>query len=241
MKRFLTCGLGLLFLSFSAPRAYAQGGGWGWLERLSGPGPFQGYEVSFDFCLVSEETVKENGSVEVTKPLTMAVAWSSKCLGLDRKKENVTKRYKHEGSFNVAYARLTSQENILEYPTGVTEEEKKIVVYQVSPSIDMRLNRTLDVGVGATLHWFTGDLFDTFLRVSVDLFRVRWTPLTLFGEKPGRRWLQLDVKGSYFPGEFSAQDFGSSGQFASSNELRPRVSVVIDFIELAAALALSSR
>jgi len=223
MKPFLTCGLCFLFLSFFAPGAEAQGGGRGWLERLSGPGPFEGNEFFLSFCFAPKAGADAN---DETQRVALKDPWSSDC----------SDPQKRRGSLTIGYARLTSQDNSLEYPAEVTAEEKEVVLQQISPSLELRVQRTLDVGVGFSLNWFTGELFDTFLRGSIDPIRIRWRPLTLLGESHKTRWFQVTAKATYFLGKFTASDFGAGGSFRETNEVVWGLGIVADGAELIRAL-----
>jgi hypothetical protein len=191
----------LLVLVVAAPAGAA---GAGWLERLSGPGPFFGFEL-FPVPLASF------GGEEGFSPLCMG------CPGKGR------------GTWIVSFtfSTLDTTKNSLPYdlPASV---DRTVNLDSYAFSLDLRLHKAVDVGVGLAFNRFHGQPFDAFTRVSIDP-EIVIRPIAFFLHDSRTatdshfylgHLLQLKLREKLFLGGFDASDFGSPGTFHVSSEFR---------------------
>jgi hypothetical protein len=201
--RFVS-SLSILLLLASA--SAVQAAGKGWLEKLSGPGPFFGWEYP-------------------TLPL-----W---CFG-EEASGPFCKGYQDQPNRTVVlsftYSDYDSRANSLEYEES-NSADKTVNLKSFAFSLDLRLHPALDVGVGLGVNRFSGDAFNSFSRFSLDGLRVTWRPIGLFHGKESvrvfgsgvkfslRDLLQVKLRATLFPGGFDAGDFGSTDTFDEPSDL----------------------
>jgi hypothetical protein len=196
-------GLSILLLLASARGAEAANG---WLEKLSGPGPFLGWDFP-------------------TLPLL--------CFGEEVDRKLFCKGYQDLGRNSVilsfTFSDYDSERNPLEYGDSSTADTT-VNLKSYAFSLDLRLHRAVDVGVGGGVNRFSGEAFRSFTRFSLDALRVTWRPVGLFLEKDAiqlgqgvklslRDLLQVKMRATLFPEGFDAADFGASGTFDEPADL----------------------
>lgn len=215
----------------SAAPAHAQG--WRWLEKLSGPGDFTGYELDVKLFCAYESSDGER-----------IVALSTPCLfkkveNRDRAEEglqgnetmvkgrkvDLTKRVYAIG---VALSYLRGR-NDLQYEPSSTTVDRTIQLWTIEGFFDRRLRSRMDVGVALGAYMFVVPAADNFTRwaveprLTVKLFDLRKGDLFA-----GTASLRLGVL-AFFQ-EFDATDFGAiPGTYRSGTELGPSVRFVFDF------------
>lgn len=208
--------------------AFAQGGGKGWLERLSGPGPFDGQRYDFRLVCFYGDSPTERISDH---------SW----LWFDRnsRQEGVGNSCWSDSAPNLRmYVMLEadwfeSQENNLQFDSSSDRAEVELV--SVKPALMVRLHPTLDVGAGFGLNWFSGDAFDSFFRTSMQPLRVIWTPFAAFNPRNARlRFLRIPLEANVIEGRFTSADFGAPGRFSARNELLWSSGFIIDIWTLVA-------
>ena len=203
----------LLTLSLALTGRNASGAGNEWIERLSGPGPFEGLSTPTVplFCLNEERDPQWRCAVDAWQtPLTSNEGWVF---------------------VTFTFSNLESEDNQLRYDPSVTEEQKEVTIQSYQFSLDYRLHAGLDVGVGLGFNQFKGDVFPNFWRGSFDPIRVVWRPIAFFIEQA--TWpetgavrlslqdlVQIKFRATHFFGDFTAEDFGAlPGTFRESGEV----------------------
>jgi hypothetical protein len=124
-----------------------------------------------------------------------------------------------------------SQRNPLDYGDSSTTD-KTVNLKSFAFSLDLRLHRALDVGVGGGVSRFSGEAFRSFTRLSLDALRVTWRPVGLFVKKDAvpvpwlgglkfsaRDLVQVKMRATLFPSGFDAADFGAGGTFDEPADL----------------------
>ena len=208
--RRLVAGLAFLMAMTSAQDAYAV---WGWLEKLSGPGHFRGVVLPIPlWCSSSRE-------------------WGGGlCRGIQTREDFFM--------VSLVLSNLDSTKNDLTYGPEIADEDKKVDLKSWSLVLSKRLHPSVDIGVGAGVSRFSGALFPTFHRVSLDLPRIGFRPLAIkysgkadtlsTKERILRELVQLNVGFVLFPTGFDAQDFGAvPGSYSVSSEWLWQASISI--------------
>jgi hypothetical protein len=168
---------------------------WGWIEELSGPGPYWGFQFPFDrlVCIV--------------KPDGAGVATSSRfgSSGTDKDKEYLAcandggvKDVQIRGYLSVEFSRANSKANDL-FPAVAFTSIKPILFYRVP-----HVREVIDIGTGVGGNRFSGKDF-AFWRWSVPLRgRIFWP-----GLESGSKWraIHLALQADYFPMTFTSADF----------------------------------
>jgi hypothetical protein len=188
---------------------------WGWLEKISGPGPFKAQIPGLVAPIV--------------------------CIdGADYRPNLLYCRRSNEdprGYVGFEFQTWKSIENVLFVPDPrASSVQVRIVDFRTNLMI--RLHDAFDVGLGAGFHRFSGPSFDAFWRMSVEPARASIAPLMLFGDDEWRRFLKIDVGATRFRGEFTDDDFCTppactpgvqTMPFSAEGEYLWRSSVVLDF------------
>lgn len=189
-------GLPLLFLVILAPNVDAANG---WLEKLSGPGPFHGFEYP---------TVP----IGCWQPEDGGKRWHYGC----QESEN--------GSVILSFtlSDYDSEENRLDYDPEFDAIDKTVNLKSYMFSLDLQLHEGLDVGIGAGINRFSGDAFDTFHKWSLDPLRVIVKPLGFMFPETGHhpikflnmqlslhQLVQFKFRATYIPQGFEASEFGA--------------------------------
>jgi len=185
---------------------------WGWIEDLSGPGPFWGYQFSFDrlFCVMKSGPDGQPGWTHIAGRGADADAIA--CMSdSDRVRAFLTVEF-------------------LDVWTGDTERFPHAVTWQgVKPIIFYRLHESIDAGVGVGLNHFSGTGFG-FWRFSVPLRARFYAP----GLKSGSRWraINLSVQADYLPQKFTTTDFLAPPGPDMGNEVVPSLFISVDVLRL---------
>jgi len=186
----------------------AEAAGKGWLEKLSGPGPFSGREWPTVplWCFRSDDA--SHGAPYF-------------CQNYQTLERGVIVSF----TFSENYK---SQRNPLPYdPENTANKTVHLSSYVVS--LDLRLHAGLDVGMGLGVSHFSGDAFQSFDRFSFDPLRVVFRPVALLFPKgyvgsgkvkfSVRDLVQVKLRAALFPQGFDANDFGATGDFDEPDEL----------------------
>jgi hypothetical protein len=214
--------------------------GRGWLERLSGPGPFQGnvYHLRF-LCFTSPSSgddreaatasLDEHASVRrlVAPSVADAQAYASAAgcnfLADDKPRLEV----------GILVGRMESTANALDYSHLTSPMDTSVKLRTWAITFDVRVNRVLDVGVGAGRASFKpgadASLFTDFGRAMVQPLRVTVRPLAAVSNEKILQALTLRFDATKFAGGFTAEDFGARpGTFNEPGEILWNWSAVID-------------
>jgi hypothetical protein len=191
MRRHFVLVIGLALLELALPsRAHAW---WEFLEQLSGPGPFQGFDLQFRWpCFARTQTIvngKEVYTIQVA-PVTKGGA----ILTLCKLKDNQTRW----GAIDTGYRSLWTNgdvrfadNNSIRFQTvGATFSYN---IFNAHPEGDF-----IDVAAGGGTYWFSSKGFDTFSGVFWEPVRIEFHPTTSF--KRNVKWDQYIpvIRAGYF-------------------------------------------
>jgi hypothetical protein len=197
--------VGLLALWPATARAE---GWWGWLEELSGPGPFHGGGSFIRlFCVT-------------TKPLGVDTCFSD---GDAR----ILKVIELRGGF------LTSGER-QRFADATADPNNTHPVHVVRfDLVDMvRVHKMLDVGGGVGFLRFSGDGFDPFYRFTVAPLSVSFTPFA-FKDQRWSRVLRFRFDETYVTKGFNGvSDFNTRTSFSTGGEFLAAGAIVVDLASL---------
>jgi len=203
--------LGIVLVVLTARPASAGLGDWlGWLEGMSGPGPFHGPTVSFDRLACWSEPAG-GGRVE-------RVAFgdhADPCRnGADRERRRV------RAYVSVELAHFRSSRNVL--ARDPEADAAQVGVTRLNALVFARVAQGLEVGGGLGLNRFSGDGANGesfgFTRLTLPL-RVRVRPgMWVAPESRWSRLVHFSVGFDRLPSTFEAADFGQQGPFREEGE-----------------------
>jgi hypothetical protein len=163
---------------------------WGFLDQLSGPGPFRStYFVNPEiripigtFAPNKDQFIRilENNPGERQTFVTLRFSWLQTNDG------------------QLRFLDSTSPNNT-----------KSVHVFAIDPGLMYRAGEGVDVGVGATFMKFSGDGFDTFWHLGVIVPKVTLMPAAVFQRDPNRwaRLVTVSMDGVLVQGFNGATDF----------------------------------
>ena len=184
---------------------------WWWIDNLSGPGPFVGFENDWRvWCGGGKDDSKDRFGVE------------SECLSGTVEE--------HKWSVNVSAAIYFALHNNLTYanPGG----GHNVQLLRVGPSFAYVLdnNRAVEVRAGVEWDMFMGNDFPLFSRVGVPLL-ADIKPLAIRNPKPGKSFANMfTVRGGVLiiPQGFYPNDFGAGSGMEHKFEVIPTIGIVFD-------------
>jgi hypothetical protein len=216
--------------------------GRGWLERLSGPGPFKGWTLDYRFaCLTAPGPAAEVKAIQDRRDRN---SWADKLRWPD---ENDSYGYlslvgchfldsdQPRLDFGLQFAPLHSIDNLLEYDDEppLSDADKQVNIRMFMLTADIRVNRVLDVGAAIGRARFSpgGDaaLFNNFSRTVTQPMRLTTRPLTVFGTDRRLEVLVVRFDATKFHGKFIDLDFGATaGTFSERGEIIWNWSILVD-------------
>jgi hypothetical protein len=239
------CAASFLFMIPEPAHAW-----WDWIDQLSGPGPFQGFDLQWRVVCVEDDKVTTTNSPDPGKEhlrslksfgppdpetgelktlgaklrVAGALAAGAGCLN----NFNISPA----SSFNFRIARYWSTSNHLEYPSDAKVPTVNMWQYESSYStfVDDAKLVELTVGMGASVLF--GENFDSMTRFYVKPVMLTFTPggrLTRsnLGNKLARS-LSVSTGAIYMPKGFHAENFGSVGTYRTDHELLLTASASLD-------------
>jgi hypothetical protein len=220
--------------------ASASAQGWRWLEKLSGPGDFTGYEVDFKlFCNYDRVPSGPRLAVAVSVPCLIKKAGAevpkdqapspSSAVKIGEGKTIDLARRAYSLGVGVSYLRGRS-----DLPYAPTDEgiDRTIQILAIEGFFDHRLSTRVDYGVAFGPNLFLVPTFDDFTRFSLEpRITVKLFDLRRGQENDFIGTASLRVGALLFFKEFVAADFGAIGPYrsGSSVEWGPSVRLVFDF------------
>jgi hypothetical protein len=221
---------GVCLLSLATP-VEAQGIiGRGWLERLSGPGPFDGIAIDARLlCLAETPRARARGGeisldgesigARLTYPRDIeSRVWFTPagCHFLNRDQTRI--------QIGVDIGFLDSKRNVLDYShrPDVSEDDRQVNLNVLMLTADLRVNRMLDVGAAIGGGFFSSrrDVFPSFSRMVSQPMRLTTRPAAAVFDS---RWAEVVVvrfDGTKFHGTFTDEDFGARpGTFIEPGEI----------------------
>jgi hypothetical protein len=190
---------------FAAPVARAQDGFMEWLDKLSGPGPFYGFEADVRvFCLWKQQ-----------QAITLC---------FDDTNENI------KGLFHVELPIFVSSFGSKLFD-DTPADTRSVRVYIAEPFYTWRLHPSFDYGVGAGMIWFTGDGFRTQYRGVITPLHVSFAPFA-FGKWAGKRWSRMLLArfdlNYVTEGFIGSVDFQAATKFTHGGEFLKGKGLVLD-------------
>lgn len=236
-RRAAVVAAGACLLSLLNPSpAFAIFGG-GWLERLSGPGPFSGLFVNARLVCLSGPTSDSadakaldddrSAGRRLTFPRERnARIWltGAGChfLPVDQPRMEI----------GIDLGFLNSSDNLLDYrDDDLTEGQKQVRLRTFMITADLRVNRVIDVGAGIGRAWFNSPsgLFTDFPRTVTQPIRLTTRPLATFWNDHRAAGLIVLFDGTRFHGGFRAEDFGArEGTYSEPTEMVWAWSIRVD-------------
>ncbi len=204
---------------------------WAWLDELSGPGPFEGIHIPGPPILCFAMVAGDDG--------VRTQRWGGVASSIEGRRTGVCPAVEREGvrpvvQVSTEFTWYHSTRNKLA-PAGLEEDERYEVTERVIGLIAYyKPLRGVDLGAGATYHWFTGEGVTgdySFWRPAVSL-RARVRPLTWVPAWKQNRVaaaLGLYTGLDQMVATFTNDDFKSNRPFESRNDTRQmKVHVLLD-------------
>ena len=194
---------------------------WDWIDQLSGPGPFTGWDVQWRVkCIPDTRPGAEDlrlDNIESAGRRALARALGSGCL--------FEPHLNPQGSANFAFGQVYSVRNELKYAPGV--DKPRVTMTKFEPSLSMFLDTTkyVEITRGLGVMMVSGSGFDSFQHFY-------WTPLRVT-ITPGQKALSVRLGFIIMPKGFDAADFGAiPGTFHTDKEVLGTASLSIDLARL---------
>lgn len=195
----------------------------GWLEELSGPGPFLAVQLPADRVICIARGSNEN--------LGVASAWGSardKSAAQAACARDDPRGVKAFVSVEFPIGR--SRENQL-FPQDPKGDRNRVTLIGVRPVFFVRATPGVDLGAGIGFTRFSGDAFDSFTRVTIPL-RARIVPAAFNGKASRATALYIALQGDLYPKMFTAADFGARGNWTEDNDFQVSVFLGLDILRL---------
>jgi hypothetical protein len=218
----------------------------GFLEHLSGPGPFLRFP-SLDIRVVCFTSVaNDNYAVALApwgrgstsefgvKPFT-----ASTTGGAATAKQQCSRDENVKGFITIAYGHYTGLENNL-FPNNLRDDAFKVKAESLSVRfIGRTAGDVLDVGFGFNALWFHGKAFETFTRFSVEPVRLSVAPFAALSNSARARAFHLTAAPMIILGSVDQDDFCNTSactatprQFSSRVETLWSTTVEVDILTL---------
>jgi hypothetical protein len=195
---------------------------WGWLEQMSGPGPFGGGDLAFTFlCNRGEDGF---GS-----------CWPGLTSGT--KDHAATKRHPITGTVVLKFGWYGSSEEDPRFRDLPATDADNFGSVRVSPVSVLYLFRhgAFDFGAGAgfwRISASSGAEFPAFFKFALTPANVALSPLALRPKWKDAEWthfLRLEVDTAFIPAGFKGSEFNNTRTtFKVDHEFLTRASIVID-------------
>jgi hypothetical protein len=179
---------------------------WGYLQELSGPGPFWGPDVTVRLACVTDSGI-------VT------------CL-----QDDMPERTHHILNMDVALQWSAGDEERFDDVTG---DKGRVWVFRLAPTYQYRVHPALDAGAGVGFARFSGVGFDPINRFTITPVSVTFTPGALDGSTGwAARLFRIRFDELYLPKGFTGADFGNSAtSFHTDREWLSSVTLIFDLFE----------
>jgi hypothetical protein len=207
-----------------------------WLDRLSGPGPFWGFNLELElkcFGGVPPPPPPPPPGITVAPPTALRMPVDESC----RK----AKLIEHKFTWMVTPGFAISENNPLDYgDTGHQDTSTAVRLIRGGTSLDYRIDQAVEIGAGAGLFYFNGPRFNDFVRAFVQPARLTLRPLLLVPKwrrddekRDHRGWLLLEINWLLLLGTIDGADFGAPADpWRTSNENQLEVGLSIDVYRL---------
>jgi hypothetical protein len=191
-------------------QAHAARGFWGWLEELSGPGPFKGGAYAQPVACVDK-----NGR--------LTACWRTKI-------DDNTPRIPQTLVVSAGVFNSGDRPRFDDLPAADADNRGNVRLLAVSGLYVLRVHRSLDLGAGAGFVRLSGARFDPFYKLVLTPFNGSFAPLALASSHRYARILRFEYDKSFVPQGFKGADFDNLRTgFDSGPEFITRYGIVIDF------------
>lgn len=218
---------------------------WGWIEQMSGPGPFKGVQFNLERvgCLVTQKVQEGGQEKEETTWVWSLVPPARRVIGRpadpDKTRAAIecltdSSNAKHvsklKAFFTVEVVKAWSSRNDLApEPESINY---RVRLFGIRPVLYWRAHEDVDLGVGVGLTRFTGAGENAvefgLTRWSIPL-RARITPAPWFGKSGRLRAFWFEFQADYFPTGLTARDFESSKSWSVGHEFLKAGFIGIDY------------
>jgi hypothetical protein len=187
--------------------AHAARGFWGWLEELSGPGPFKGGGYVQPVACVD--------------PKTHRLKWCWRTLDEDKVPQTLMVSV---GVFNSG-----DGPRFNDLSETDADNQGNVRLWSVSGLYVFRVG-AFEIGPGAGLVRLSGAGFDPFYKLVLTPINASFAPLALKWKTRRARALRLELDSSFIAQGFTGADFNNSRtSFDSGPEFITRGTLVVDF------------
>jgi hypothetical protein len=217
-----------------------------WIDQLSGPGPFIGFDLQWRLVCVQDSDPavreapdpKDPGPTGLRKLDSFGTGAARVFAGIAGAGCVFQPQVNPESSFNFRVARLWSTDNHLQYASGV--EAPTVNMWQLEPSFSTFVDdkKLLELTVGMGLSVLSGDGFDSISRFYFKPVTLTFTPGGRLSRRTNgdtsitkkfARALSVSTGVFYMPKGFDAGDFGAvPGTFHTDRELLATAAVTFD-------------
>jgi hypothetical protein len=194
---------------------------WEWLDQLSGPGPFIGWDLQWRVKCVPDtrpgvEDLKLD-NIESDARRAWARVVGAGCL--------FEPAVNPLGSVNFAVGQLYSVNNDLRYASNTASRRVTMTRFEPSLSMFVDSNKFVEITSGMGVMLVSGPAFDRF-------HRFYWRPLRVT-ITPGRNALSVSFGMLLLPRGFDAEDFGAiRGTFHTDKEVLGTAELSLDLSRL---------
>ena len=191
-------------------QAHAARGFWGWLEELSGPGPFTGIFVT---------------SVTVACAGGQATRLGS-CVDTRRDVSTIRRTL----VVRIGVFDSGDGPRFTDLPETDADNQGKVRLTAVTGLYLFRLHPSFDIGTGLGFVNLSGEGFDSFYKLVLTPVNASFAPFALkWPESRYARLLRLELDNSFVPQGFTGADFNNSRtKFDSGPEFLTRAAIVLD-------------
>jgi hypothetical protein len=191
-------------------QAHAARGFWGWLEELSGPGPFTGIFVTSVTVACQGGQATRLGSCVETRRDVSAI----------------------RRTFVIRIGIFDSGDGprFSDLPETDADNQGMVRLTSFTGLYLFRLHPSLDIGSGLGFVKLSGERFDSFYKFVLTPMNASFTPFAL--KWPNSRYarlLRLELDNSFVPRGFTGADFNNARtKFDSGPEFLTRAAIVLD-------------
>jgi hypothetical protein len=188
---------------------------WGWLEELSGPGPFKGWLFSTPLACQQDDE------------------WTYCGPGKLRRDSKETRR-----RVELKFAVLESDEHqrFQDLPRDVEGNAGHVYAVPITVVYAFQLHRTIDAGPGVGFMRFSGKGFKPLYRLALTPVSASIRPLLARRRWTENRWarvVRFEIDTAFVATGFDGADFGNSQtSFRSGPEFLTKLGFVLDFGEV---------
>jgi hypothetical protein len=194
----------------------------GWLERLSGPGPFIGVQYVFPLWCHGWKArsqpageTREAAAVE-SAAATPTIFQSWDCMAADPSRRRAI--------VGVDFAYLWTKENPLTYAGPAAQNKPGVNALLVVPYVSAPLGHAFEAGAGAGFLRLTdrdGSVNFSSTKFVLQPIRLTFKPVSLFADDPRWESIQFGLNAMVIVGKLDAETFGAVPPSAADPTAQP--------------------